>query len=56
MDIQPEVMDKVYVAAFLSLFCLTAKPCGSAFRPTPGRNPRSGKAGALFCPMAGHGD
>ena len=56
MDIQPDVIDKVHVSAFLSLFCLTTKQCGSALRPTPGRNPRSGKAGILIRPMASHGD
>src|SRR5215203_631293 len=56
MDIQPDVMDKVYVTAFLSLFCSTTEQCASALWPAPRRNPRSGKAGTLFRSMAGHGD
>ena len=56
MDISPDVIDKVHVSAFLSLFCLTTNHCGSALRLTPARDPRSGKAGTLFRPMPGHGD
>lgn len=47
VDIHPDVSDMVYVSAFLSLFELTTKQGGSAFRPTRARNPRFGKPDTL---------
>ena len=55
MDIQTDKEDNVHVA-FLSLFELTTKPCGSAFRHMWAPNPRSRKADTLARPMANHSD
>ena len=56
VDIQSDVVDNVPVSAFLSLFWLTAKQCGSALRHTPGRNPRSRKADTLGSLITSHSD
>jgi hypothetical protein len=51
VDIHPDVSDKVYVSAFLSLFELTTKQGGSALRLAPARNSRFGKPDTLTPPI-----